>query len=134
MPLIRKTGTIRVEMEDGDWYDLRESLGHFYRTLLSDASYLTIHLPGRKINRGETLIADDDTIPATMDGMAETQNKRLFVYIKAWSHTDDEGRPVPVTEQNCRDIPHKHALVLLGKIAELEREQDGPAHDSPLGG
>jgi len=129
MPLIKDKaiGVERVEFDNGDWYELRQALGHFHRMMVSEISAITIHLPGRKLRNGnDMLIEDNDTIPATMEATAHVNNKRLYAYIRTWSHSE------PITEDNCKYIPPDHARVLLRKIAELQRLQDGPTEDSPL--
>jgi hypothetical protein len=128
MPLIaREIDTHRVEI-DGDWYDLRKALGHFHRTMVSQVGAVTLHLRGRDVRDAskDFIIADNDTVAATLENTAENNNLRLYAYIRAWSH------PEPVSKDNCKRIPPAHAAALLREITQLQRHQDGPKDSDPL--
>lgn len=127
MPLIPvKPDLERVEFEDGDWYELRTQLGWYYRNQLSDGAGISIHLPWSTVKDGEIRLAGSEHVPVTMDGMPDVQLNRLLVYVAAWSHRE------PITEKTIKRVPPAHAKRLLARIAQLEKEQDGPTEDSPL--
>lgn len=130
----RHVGTETVEFEDGSWYELRKELGWYHRSMVSDMTGIVINIPGSKLREGDDIIADDDTIPATLQQLPDVQLMRLEAYLKSWSHTDADGRHIRITRNSIKRVPPKHARRLLDRIAELQAIQDGPQDGDPLAG
>jgi len=133
MPLVRDNSTVRIEMPDGDWYELRRYLGHYHRNRLSQMTAITVHIPTEQLSSGRVdVFSGSRTMPATLDGLPDVQNARLHAYIVRWSHVEDNDRPTRITLETCKLIPPVHAERLLAEIQKLQTEQDGPTADSPL--
>lgn len=127
MPLISPDAEVeRIEMDDGDWYELRTQLSWYHRNSVALPNALTFHVAWANVKAGDIQLPKSDLVPVTLDGLVELQLKKLMVYIKAWSHRE------PITEKTVKRIPPAHARRLLERIEELEEKQDGPAEDSPL--
>lgn len=128
MPLVpRDPGTQRVEMEDGDWYELRKELGWYHRNRLSEVNAINLHMAWDTIKDGEIKVPRNERLPVTLEGLPEVQLAKMLAYIKAWSH------PEPINENTVKRIPPSHARLLLREIEKLEKQQDGVTDDSPLG-
>lgn len=134
MPLISRDfgGVERVEMPDGDWYELRRELGWYHRQKISDVAGIVINLPGNRLKSDQNVIADDDVIPATVANRANVIADRFMAYIARWSHTNDNGQPIAITSATVKLIPPAHAKILLDKIEALQALQDGPHDGDPL--
>lgn len=134
MPLIARDfgGVERVEMPDGDWYELRRELGWYHRQKVSDAQGIVINLPGKRIKDGDSVIADSDVIPATLSNQANVIAERFLAYIVRWSHVNEQGQPVAITSSTVKLIPPSHARKLIEVIDQLQQQQDGPRDGDPL--
>jgi len=127
MPLVPRDfgGEVEVSL-DGDAYYLRRYLGWYHRERTGQARAIAMHLPYGKVKSGDVEMDDRDTVPVTVDGLADVHLQQLRAWLVRWSHEE------PITENTLKRLPKRHADRLLERIAELEKEQDGPADDSPL--
>lgn len=127
MPLIPRDFGGEVEVEiDGDTYYLRRYLGWYHRERTNQARAVAMHLPYGKVKSGDIDVEDRETVPVTVDGLADMHLQRLKAWLVRWSHNE------PISENTLKRLPKRHADLLLERIEALEEEQDGPAEGSPL--
>lgn len=127
MPLIDRDYGGEEEVEiDGDTYWLRRELGWYARKKANQAKGIAVHVPWSKVKDGELRIMQNDMVPITMDATEDAELQRLLIWISRWSHKE------PINEKTVKRLPMNHARILLRRIKELEKEQDGPAEESPL--
>lgn len=110
MPLV-STGTVRVEMPDGDRYELKEALG-FRDRKRQEVETFAFRIPDDAL--GEDGRVDRARIEL-VSRQADVDFLKIRVRLVAWSHRE------PITDDNVARIPPHHAEALLAKIEELEK-------------
>lgn len=113
MPLVDLNATEKVELEDGDWYVLRTSLG-FYENTVLELGGISV-LDALEIRRAQQSGEKLDTEQYDAGKTSAEKRLRMFQsYLVEWSHPD------PLTPENIKRIPPDHASVLVDKIKEFE--------------
>jgi hypothetical protein len=107
------TGTVRVEMPDGDWYELKEALG-FRDRKRQEIEAFAFRVPDDAL--GEDGKVDKAKIEL-VSRQADADFMKIKVRLVAWSHTE------PITDANVARIMPHHAEALLAKIEELEQAE-----------
>ena len=93
----------RVTFEDGQWVDIKTELTQGDRdAILTGMAQATAK--GKEAN-----------LELKLGSMLLLQK-----HIVAWSFTDDEGKPMPVTPENISRLKGKYRTVVLNKINELD--------------
>lgn len=127
MPLLNLGGEKTVSI-DGDEYTLRTVVSWVARQKCSTSKGMVFYVKRRDLENGMRDMSPEDLVPMSMDSDEDTSLLRLETWLVKWSHPDALNR------KNLERLPSSHVRFLLSEIAQLEKEQDGPAPDSPLDG
>lgn len=126
-------GVVRVEIDEA-WYELRRYLGWYDRKRLSQLNVATMLILRGRVPVGEALVAITDAgrVPVAFGNMVDVDLQTMLAYLSAWSHRDDNGQSLPITETTVKRLSDNHAQRLLKEINTLEAAQYGPGDESPL--
>ncbi len=121
MPLVNES-TVRVDIEDGDWYEIREQLGWYQKKKASAAETVKLNVSTEAADKGN--VKAGDTVQVQISP-AESQLHTLKAYLVKWSHKPR------LTMANIKRIPDDHVAVILAQIRELERAAKKEAEAVP---
>lgn len=132
MPLIPRDNGGEVEVEiDGDVYWLKRYLNWWELEQCNSSKGIAMHMKMSDAMTGRFAANGDALVPITIDNTEGVKLRKLQIWIKRWSHVE-AGRAVPLTVENIKRIDPRHVARLEREIARLEKDQRGPAADSPL--
>lgn len=128
MPLLDLGGEHEVEI-DGDQYTLRKAVSWVQREKCKSSP--VVYIKKKNLDNLRD-IPEDELMPMQFDSDVDLQLLRLETYLVRWSHLNSNGNPVKINRGSLDRLPKSHVTRLLSEIRDLEKEQDGPADDSPL--
>lgn len=136
MGLGNELGTRALSELADDSYTLLLDISWLQRERLQSALSVKFELPADTLNSAIADAAksggDEPDLTAIKDKIAlavDEQSKALKymalmkTYLNAWSHVDDKGRKIPITEGNIERIPAGIQRVLLYIIDEIHKGQ-----------
>lgn len=100
-----------IELDEGDWVNLKTKLDYGESSDLYDATYRS------NVGTGER------NTQRVMN-MGRFNIDRLLIYILAWSFTDDNDQPVSVSAETIRRLDMETANKIHDAINAIETEND----------
>ncbi len=104
---IENSDTFRVTYPDTEWIDIKTELTQ------SDNDYILSKMAGGRIGKAMEVDLDLGRLPLM---------ERAIV---AWSFTDAESKPVPLTSSNISQLRTKYRILVLKEIDRLNTEAQG---------
>lgn len=109
------TETVRLDLSEGDWVDVKERLSYAEQLALSNASIV-----GTQVGGGFQV------------DMGRYRIKRLEMYLTDWNFTDAEGKSVPLTSAAIRHLDSETAEEILAALDAQEAQRDADPNDTML--
>ena len=114
MPRSRAVGAARrpfkhVELDEGDWIDLKQKLDYGESSDLYDATY-----------RSNVGTGDRSTTREVR--MTRFNIDRILIYTMRWSFIDDEQKPIPLSADGVRSLDFETSEAIHKAINDIEAE------------
>ncbi len=105
--------TVRRELSDGDWIDIKERLTYGEQQTLANAG-----LTGTRF--GGTMQVDFARVPLVRIGM----------WVTDWSLVDENGKNVPVSQDAIAALDPETAHEILAELTAYQEERDADPNDA----